>query len=106
MKLLVVTDKWSTRFFIPDEGGSFLSPFIRLVRERLRQNMYENQFKEQAQELVDRYSRLGEVFGHPDLMSIEDFVKEEEELLKAVTKFLEKRRRYEYEEWEICTTEN
>ena len=106
LKLLVVSEKHGRRFFIPGDSETFLEPFIAIIRERLEDGYwYEDQFKEQAENLIQWFDELmeeGPVINRP----IDEWCKEEEELLKAVTKFLEKRRRYEYEEWEICTTEN
>lgn len=106
MELLVVTEKHGTRFFIPDDNDTFLIPFMLIISERLDDgNWYEDQFKDQAEDLIQQFNELyGEVLqlNRP----IEDWLKDEERLLATVTKFLEKRRRYEYEEWEIISTEN
>jgi hypothetical protein len=91
MKLLVITErKRGIRIFIPDSNNTFLTSFMELIQERLKEGWYEDRFAEQAIQLLYRYSGCAH----------------SEELLKDVTRFLERRRRYEYEEWEIVVTEN
>jgi len=106
MELLVVSEKNGFRFFVPENTDTFLKPFIELVRERLEEGWYEDQFRDKAAELVERYDALMLAYEEPEENPIADLLGEEDELLRSVQSFLEKRRRYEYEDWEVVQTEN
>ena len=102
MELLVVKEKHSHRFFRTDASGTFLTPFIELIRERLGDGYwYHDQYQDQAENLVDRYDDWVATN-----QSYETAMRERFKLLKEVTRFLEKRRGVEYEDWEIVSTEN
>jgi len=95
LEILVVTERHGHRFFVPDEDETFLISFIELVKERLENHWYEEPFKYQAQQLIQRYSIIWKYSSD-----------EQEKLLKDVIEFLEKRRIFEWEDFEICQTEN
>ncbi len=88
MELLVLTDKHSTRYYLPDEDGDFTPIFVNIIYERVREGYwYLDDDALTAQGLVD------------DFWAGED-VKED------VLAFMKRRRLHEYEDWDICDTEN
>lgn len=87
MELLVLNEKHSTRYFLPDEQGYFTSVFIRIIEERLADGYwYDNGDTLIANGLVDDFNAG-------------------ENISKEVLRFMKRRGLHEYEDWEICTTE-
>lgn len=87
MELLVLNEKNHTRYFLPDEHGSFNDVFVKVIKERLDEAWYEDDDALTAQGLVDDY-QVGE------------------DVSLEILKFMRSRKSHEYEDWELALTDN
>jgi hypothetical protein len=105
MQILSIFEKHTTKLYLPDNDGTFLSSYAHTIEERLDDgNYYDAEDENLAESLTEEFRLLceKEVFeGESEYLNAQF-----KSICLRMEKFLSKRRHFEYEDWDIVDTEN